>query len=104
MMESGTFIIVDLLSWVTESLLDLLDELDVVATFFILGMSLAECEKKRKIAKRMALKHTIGSHSWSHRNFLTLSDAEILSELRDTSEIIRKVTNVSPKYFRPPEG
>lgn len=104
MMESGTLIIVDLISWVTEALLDLLDEFNVVATFFILGSSLAECEEKRKIAKRMSLKHTIGSHSWSHRNFLYLSDADILTELRDTSAIIRSVTGITPKYFRPPEG
>jgi len=89
-------------SEITPALLDVLKRKNVKATFFLQGDHVrAHPDLVRRIHREG---HVIGNHSWSHRPFDTLSDAEALSEITRTNEAIRKITGVTPELFRYPKG
>ena len=86
----------------TSAILDLLDAQGIPATFFVLGEKMTE--QNASVARRIAASHTIASHSWSHHDYVYLSDDQIEHDLRMTSEAIERVTGVRPKFFRAPYG
>ena len=89
-------------SEITPQLLDVLKRKNVKATFFLQGDHVvAHPDLVRRIHNEG---HVIGNHSWSHRSFDGLSDAEALSEITRTNEAIRKITGVTPELFRYPKG
>lgn len=62
----------------TLPILDALDEQCVKATFFSVGrMAIADPTTLREVARRG---HTIGTHTWSHKNLATLSAAAMKRE------------------------
>lgn len=73
------------------------------ATFFLTGKWM---EKNPDLTKRIAAEgHEIGNHSYSHRPFTTLSDAEITDEVERTEKIAMDLTGNSTKpFFRVPYG
>lgn len=82
--------------------LDLLEELDITATFFVEG-EFADWRPDglRAIAEAG---HEIGNHSWDHPN-MTLTDADDWKrQLADTNAFIESVTGITPHLFRPPGG
>ncbi|MGX7108882.1 polysaccharide deacetylase family protein [Facklamia miroungae] len=86
----------------TPQILDTLKFYDVKASFFVLGQN---AEKYPDIIKRMQDEgHLIGNHSYSHRNFTLISEAEILDELNRTNQIIESATHASVNYYRMPYG
>lgn len=86
----------------TNSILDTLEEYDVTATFFDVGQQM---EKYPSVSRlEYASGCEVGSHSYSHGNFLDLSDTEIKKDVADTFEIFYKVLGTEPAYFRPPYG
>lgn len=63
----------------TPTILDALDEHCTKATFFILGQrALSFPQQLREVGRRG---HTIGTHTWSHRNLGRSSAAQIESEI-----------------------
>jgi peptidoglycan/xylan/chitin deacetylase (PgdA/CDA1 family) len=89
-------------SEVTPALLDILRNKGVKATFCVLG---AYAEKYPDILKRIYDEgHQIASHSYSHAHLMSLTNEEIVNELRATDEVIRRITGVAPRYVRPPFG
>ncbi len=84
-------------------ILDILDEKDVEATFFITGDFLTRfSDLVVEIDNRG---HIIGNHTWSHKNITSLSDKEIEEEIKKVEDKFYELTNkkMSP-YFRPPAG
>jgi peptidoglycan/xylan/chitin deacetylase (PgdA/CDA1 family) len=73
------------------------------STFFLTGdWAQANPDAVRAI---LAGGHEVFNHSLTHPNFTTISDAEIVSELEATEQIVQKLTGRSTKpYFRPPYG
>lgn len=89
--------------------MDVLKELGIPATFFVLGHTidaLAENGKRnRKTIRRMIREgHTVGSHSYSHPNFAKVPLERVRAELELTGRILRKALGVTPRLMRPPEG
>ena len=85
----------------TTQILDILDEYDIKATFFVIGMNV---ELYPDIAKRIIAEgHVIGNHSNTHDANHALS-AQGSHDLEDAQEIILKVTGVLPHFYRPPHG
>src|SRR5699024_7675024 len=83
----------------TEKILDILDEYDAKATFFVLGNSV---DYYPQIVKKAYLAgHEIGNHSWNHPNLVNLSFESIRKEIFDTDEVIKKTTGDVPKLYRP---
>ncbi|WP_352400001.1 polysaccharide deacetylase family protein [Anaerotignum sp.] len=86
----------------TERILDVLEKHNVVATFFDLG-SLVEAYPNT-VKREIALGCEVGSHSYSHKNFNTLSKEAIAEDVRMTAEAFRKAVGFEPTLFRPPYG
>ncbi|HYF63095.1 MAG TPA: polysaccharide deacetylase family protein, partial [Herpetosiphonaceae bacterium] len=89
----------------TPSMLDTLAANNVRITFFLTG---AWMDKNPELTRRIVADgHEIANHSYSHRDFTTLSDAEIADELRRTEETLARIAGpeVSLRpFFRPPYG
>lgn len=88
----------------TPVVLDLLDQYQAKATFFIIGRKAkANPEWVRLILERG---HQIGNHTMNHleRKFWCLSKRRIKSEIDDCSAIITEITGAPPKWFRAPVG
>ncbi len=86
----------------TTKVLDILKEHDVKATFFILGQSTFGNDD---IIKRIVNEgHTIANHSWSHPNFLNISDQEMLSNTKKLEDTLYKITGLRTALIRPPHG
>ena len=81
---------------ITLPLLDLLDEYNAKATFFLIGK---HAEKYPDLLKEYQVRgHTIGNHSFSHCNGLQRSKANYLEDIEACNQVFK-----SP-YFRPPYG
>ncbi len=83
--------------------LDVLDELDLKITFFIVGKD-AESEENRKYLKMITERgHEVGNHSYHHESWLqTYSYEKIEKEIIQAEEMIEKATEQRPKGFRGP--
>ena len=86
----------------TLAILDLLDEYDAKATFFLVGIWV---DKYPELVKEIAARgHEIGNHSDSHAHFTQISEGQIRHELDACSDKIEALTGVRPTLFRPPYG
>lgn len=86
----------------TLEILQLLDEYNAKATFFMLGNRV---DFYPDIAKMIAEKgHELGNHTWSHKNLTSLGLEEIKEEVQATNEVIQNATGKQPTVFRPPYG
>lgn len=48
--------------------------------------------------------HELAMHTWSHNYMTTLTNEQIVGELKWNELVIKEVTGVAPRYFRPPYG
>lgn len=86
----------------TETLLDVFDELELKATFFMVGQ---QVERYPTTARRVvACGHEIGNHSYSHPIYLYRGERETRRQLERTQDVIAGVTGVRPQLARPPCG
>lgn len=86
----------------TPALLDALAELDVRATFFLLGK---QVEAHPDIAHRIAREgHEIGNHTYSHRYLPLARSRSVIAELAATDRAIQAATGIVPTLARPPYG
>ena len=84
-------------------ILDLLDELNLKITFFIVGKD-TETEDNRKYLKMITDRgHEVGNHSYHHESWLqSYSYEKIEKEIIDAEEAIENVTGQRPVGFRGP--
>ena len=86
----------------TLAILDLLDQYNAKATFFLVGIWV---DKYPELVKEIAARgHEIGNHSDSHAHFTQISEAQIRAELDACSDKIEALTGKRPTLFRPPYG
>ena len=87
----------------TPQFLDRLAELDVRATFFLLGEM---CLRYPDVARRIVADgHEVAVHSWDHRNHLRNPPGRrTADQLARTADLIEVQTGVRPEFFRPPYG
>lgn len=83
--------------------LDVLDELNLKITFFIVGKD-TESEENNKYLRMITERgHEVGNHSYHHESWLqTYSYEKIEKEIREAEEAIFKATGQRPKGFRGP--
>jgi len=84
-------------------ILDLLDELELKITFFIVGKD-TESEENRKYLRMITERgHEVGNHSYYHESWLqSYSYEEIEKEIISAEEAIEKATGQKPRGFRGP--
>ena len=89
--------------WSTPRFLDRLADLDVRATFFLLGEM---AQRHPGLAARiLAEGHEVAVHSWDHRNHLRhLPGRQTSDQLERTADLLAAQTGVAPRYWRPPYG
>ncbi|MCB9234590.1 MAG: polysaccharide deacetylase family protein [Bacteroidia bacterium] len=84
----------------TPLLLDLLDSLQVKATFFMLGQNI---EKHPDLARQVFEQgHLIGNHSWDHPRLVLKSPTFVKDQIDRTEKLILELGQKEVKYFRPP--
>ena len=89
-------------SELTPQILDLLDEYNIKATFFIIGQNAA---KNTDILKDIHSKgHEIGNHSWSHKYLPKISKKSKEDEILKTERLLIDVLGEYTPIFRPPYG
>jgi len=88
---------------VTPAVLDLLDALEVKATFFCIGtQARRHPELMREIVRRG---HGLGNHSQHHRHHFSLMGPALLRrEISAAQATLADITGVRPKFFRAPAG
>lgn len=87
----------------TPQVLALLERHNAKGTFFCIGEKIMRFPE---LIKTMHAKgHTIGNHSFSHRNSLPMfSTSRIKRELEQTNQWIYDITGIKCQLFRPPFG
>ena len=86
----------------TLRILDILDEYDARATFYLVGIWVDKYpELVQAIHERG---HEIGNHSDSHPHMTQLSDTQMRKELQGMSDKVEAITGQRPTLFRPPYG
>ncbi|KAF8945456.1 chitin deacetylase [Haplosporangium gracile] len=86
----------------SKALMKYLGEKDLSATFFIVGSRVVEYPDI--LREQVAAGHHIAMHTWSHGGLTTLTNEQIVAEVKWTEKIIRDVTGLTMKYIRPPYG
>ena len=81
-------------------LLNLLEEFDTKATFFVLGVV---AEEHPELIKKIYEKgHEIGSHAYSHKTLYELGKDGFEEEIRLSVELLMEITKEKPIGFRAP--
>ena len=86
----------------TMDLLNILQENDVKATFFMLGQMVEQYPQAAKKVQEAG--HEIASHSYSHPQLNTLSAEDLQAEVTKTNKAIYNATGLLPRNLRPPYG
>ena len=87
------------------SILDILDEYNVKATFFVIGGWVEYSEKnKEELIAIYQRGNEIGNHSFKHPMFTSISKSRMEKELKQTDDVIYKYTGEKPTLFRFPSG
>jgi len=86
----------------TQALLDLLQQHQVKATFFMKGRNVQSFPADvRAVA---AAGHEIGNHSYNHPSMLWMSRSASLAEIARTNQALENILGFTPRLFRPPFG
>lgn len=86
----------------TQSLLTMLEELDVKVTFFVTG---EWCDKYPEDVKLFAAAgHDIQNHSDKHPHVNKVGTKELIADTRDAAKKIEALTAVYPTLYRTPYG
>lgn len=89
---------------VTASLLDILAEEGVKATFFVVGVNVYKEGLGDVLRRARAEGHEVVSHSMTHTSMPSLSLEEVRQELFDNDYAIEREVCRTPRIFRPPYG
>lgn len=86
----------------TPKILDILNQYDARATFFVIGQ---KAESQPEVVKRIIKEGSeVANHSYSHRALVGLPTRHVTEELQKAGEVIEQITGQKPRFFRPPGG
>ena len=87
----------------TEEILDVLQELQVPAAFFLTGDYLS---REPDLVRRMTAEgHIVGNHTMTHPDMTAVDAEKFRAELQGLEEKYFDITGQTlPKYYRPPQG
>lgn len=86
----------------TPYFLELLNDFDVRATFFLLGSHVAA--HPRLVQEMSARGHEMAVHGWDHRCLATKRPGILTAELAQTKMQIEDLTGEPVRWYRPPYG
>lgn len=86
----------------TPQILAVLKLANVQATFFMIG---EHAQEYPEIARSVAEEgHEIGNHTYDHHGVFYYKPEELSKEVEEAEKIIKSVTGIETKYFRPPKA
>lgn len=86
----------------TPRLLQILKQIDVKATFFVVGKMV---EKNPWLVRdEVAAGHDVGNHTYHHYNLDLLREVQIEREYKACSDAVQRATGIRPIFCRPPGG
>ncbi|MFC6553319.1 polysaccharide deacetylase family protein [Cohnella cellulosilytica] len=86
----------------TPKLLDLLKRHGAKGTFFVVGEN---AEKYPEIVARIHQEgHILGIHNYVHHMNWFMRPSTVKRQIRQTSDVIERITGTKPMYYRPPWG
>ncbi|CAG8610508.1 352_t:CDS:2 [Paraglomus occultum] len=86
----------------TSRLVDFLNAQNVKATFYVVGSQVYRYPDVLK--KIYDSGHEIGVHTWSHSSLTSLSNEQIIAEIKHTELAVWQVTGIATRTIRPPYG
>ncbi|KAF9935445.1 chitin deacetylase [Linnemannia zychae] len=86
----------------TPRLLKKLRQANVTSTFFVVGSRVLEYPET--LLQQVREGHHIGLHTWSHGGMTTLTNEQIVAEIKWAEKVVFDVTGLKTKYWRPPYG
>jgi len=86
----------------TPQLLDILKQNGIKATFMVIGGQAKQFPDNLKRAYSEG--HVIGSHTWSHPHLMSLTNEQIIAEIKATEDTIFSIIGIRPRYIRQPYG
>ncbi len=87
---------------VTSEVLETLQTYKARATFFLLGNHVEQFPATTRLIYGSG--NEIGNHSFGHKDFKTLTTAQILDEINQTNQAIYETVGARPILVRPPYG
>ncbi|MEM7447200.1 MAG: polysaccharide deacetylase family protein [Myxococcota bacterium] len=93
----------------TKRLLDILDERDVKAVFFLNGERILGENRRQRAQVEVAREtirrgHIVGNHTVHHPQLPLLNNLEVAAEIDSAADIIKRLTGERPWLLRPPGG
>lgn len=85
----------------TNQILDILEEYNVKATFFLIGANIND-ESAKSVKRAFDMGCEIGNHSKTHSYMDKMTEDEMKEEIQYVSDKIFEITGQREKYFRPP--
>ena len=86
---------------ITPQVLDLLDEYNAKASFFLIGEYIKP-EVEYLVRREVESGHEIDCHSLTHQDMTKFTPEQIIAETEETDRRIMAAAGVAPKFFRPP--
>ena len=86
----------------TERLLNVLEEQDAKATFFVVGDAASDFPDT--INRILNTGNELGNHTYSHETLTKLDSSEIPYQINDLNQVIEQLTGTSTELLRPPYG
>lgn len=88
-------------TYTTPQILDILEEYDARASFFLIGKNINE-ESAEVVKRAHAMGCEMDSHSRNHYDMTELTAEEIKAEMQYVDEAVYEIIGEYPKFFRPP--
>ena len=85
----------------TSEVLDVLEQYDVVATFFLIGEQI-NSDTLPIMQRQLSMGCELANHSYNHVDMSSLSAADVQNQINWTSSAIKNAVNYDVKFFRPP--
>lgn len=87
---------------IADTLIRVLGDRGVRATFFVMGAGLAEAPEAAR--RLVAAGHELGNHTYDHRRMVLKSPSFVRDQIERTDALIRAAGHEGPIHFRPPYG
>ena len=85
----------------TDQVLDVLQQYNVKATFFLIGQNV-NSNTMATMQRQVSMGCELASHSYTHEDMAYMSANDVRNQINWTSSAINNTVGVEPKFFRPP--
>ena len=89
---------------VTDQILDILEQYNVRATFFVCGWRFKDKEAKDIIRRAVTIGCEIGNHTWAHHDMQKQNIVDKRRAVEDTNKVVFDATGYVMHSLRPPGG